>query len=82
MLGKGNKPERQLCLVSLTCGIFFFLIFKSNSKPRVKRAFQWLGGRGNRNRLVKGHKLSFVSGRAEDIISNMVTMADNTVLYN
>ena len=47
---------------------------------------KWLPGAGggrNRKRLVKGYKLLLVRGTtSEDLMHDMVTIVDNTVLYN
>ena len=41
------------------------------------------GAGGNRERWVKGFKLSAVRGiRSEDVMYDMVTVVDNTVLQN
>ena len=43
----------------------------------------WGWGQGNRERLVKRYKLSAVRGiRSEDVMYDMVTVVDNTVLQN
>lgn len=57
---------------------------KSNSwKQGVKCGCQGLGGRGNKVRLVKEYKLSTVRQmKSEDLLCNMMTAVDNTVLCN
>lgn len=41
------------------------------------------GGGTNRERLVKGHKLSVIKWiRSGDLMYNLVTTVDNTALYN
>lgn len=53
-----------------------------NSQKQWNGAWQGLEGEENRKRLVKGHKLSVIRRiRFEDLMYNMVTVVDNTVLY-
>ena len=45
---------------------------------------KWLpGGRGNEDMLVRGYKLPVIRGISSgDLMYNMVTVVDNTVLHN
>ena len=59
---------------------------KRKSQTHRNRIEKWLlaaeDGR-SKERLVKGYKLSVIRQiRSEDLMYNMVTIADNTVLYN
>ena len=56
-------------------------LIETESKKVV--AWGWGWGQGNRERLVKRYKLSAVRGiRSEDVMYDMVTVVDNTVLQN
>ena len=56
-------------------------LIETESKKVVARGWGW--GQGNRERLVKRYKLSAVRGiRSEDVMYDMVTVVDNTVLQN
>ena len=66
-------------MLSLICGIFKK---KSNIKTEKKAGCQPLAG-GENKRLLKGYKLSSVRQmKSEDLIYNIVTTVDNTVLFN
>ena len=55
---------------------------KLNSEIEQRGSCQGLGGKGNRERLVEGNKLSVIKWiGSEDLKYNMVTVANN-VLYN
>ena len=81
---KSNNPNKdKYCMYHL----YAKSLKKLNSyKHRVGKSFQGFGGRGvgwNRERLVKGCKLSVVRWiKSEDLMYDMVTIADDTVLYN
>ena len=56
-------------------------LIETESKKVVARGWGW--GQGNRERWVKRYKLSAVRGiRSEDVMYDMVTVVDNTVLQN
>ena len=51
-------------------------------KNRMVIASSWWG-HGYRERLIKGYKISLISYvRSEDLMCTIVTVVDNTLLYN
>ena len=53
------------------------------NRNRVEWWLSGVGGGGNRERLVKVHKISVIRWiSSEDLMYNTVIMVDNTALYN